>query len=55
MKTVAVIPALNEAIGLAKALNEIPVGWIGEAIVVDSGSTDGTPNTRRVLGTINGC
>jgi len=47
VKTVAVIPALNEAIGLAKVLNEIPANWIDDAIVVDGGSTDETPEVAR--------
>ncbi|HET7089365.1 MAG TPA: glycosyltransferase family 2 protein, partial [Anaerolineae bacterium] len=46
-KTVAIIPALNEAVGLAKVLCEMPTGWIDDAIVVDGGSTDGTPEVAR--------
>ncbi|MGH2593334.1 MAG: glycosyltransferase family 2 protein [Anaerolineae bacterium] len=50
MKTVAVIPALNEAVGLAQTLDEMPASWIGQVIVVDGGSTDGTPEVARSRG-----
>ncbi len=50
MKIVAVIPALNEAVGLARILDEMPVGWLDEIIVVDGGSTDGTPEVARQHG-----
>jgi glycosyltransferase involved in cell wall biosynthesis len=43
VKTVAVIPALNEAVGLAKVLSEIPANWIDEVIVVAGGSSDAAP------------
>jgi glycosyltransferase involved in cell wall biosynthesis len=50
MKTVAIIPALNEAASLPGVLAEIPSGWLDEVIVVDGGSTDGTPELARRAG-----
>jgi glycosyltransferase involved in cell wall biosynthesis len=44
-----VIPALNEAAALPQVLKAIPP-WIAEVIVVDTASTDGTPDVARRLG-----
>lgn len=44
-----VIPARNEAVALPKVLSAIP-SWITEVIVVDTASTDGTPDVARRLG-----
>lgn len=40
--TTLIIPTLNEAETIAQVLSEVPSQWIGEVIVVDGGSTDGT-------------
>jgi len=50
MKIVAVIPALDEAVGLARTIDELPSDWIDEVIVVDGGSGDGTPDVARTRG-----
>lgn len=39
----AILPALNEANNLGRVLDEFPAGLVDEVIVVDGGSTDGTP------------
>ena len=43
-----VLPCLDEAEALPWVLARIPVGW--RAIVVDNGSTDGSPELARALG-----
>ncbi|MEU5211605.1 glycosyltransferase [Streptomyces sp. NPDC020742] len=43
-----VLPCLNEAQALPWVLDRIPPGW--RAIVVDNGSTDGSPEIARSLG-----
>ncbi|MFE0509098.1 glycosyltransferase family 2 protein [Streptomyces sp. NPDC058964] len=43
-----VLPCLDEAEALPWVLDRIPPGW--RAIVVDNGSTDGTPDVARSLG-----
>lgn len=48
MKVAAVLPALNEREALPHALRAVPE-WI-DAIVVDNGSTDATPDIARLLG-----
>lgn len=40
----AILPALNEAGNLGRVLDEFPAGLVHEVIVVDGGSTDGTPD-----------
>lgn len=45
----AVIPAMNEAEGLARVLPDIPA-WVSPVIVVDHNSTDGTPEIAARLG-----
>ncbi len=49
MRTVdVVLPCLNEAEALPWVLERIPPGW--RALVVDNGSTDGSPEIARSLG-----
>ncbi|NEC82425.1 glycosyltransferase family 2 protein, partial [Streptomyces sp. SID7958] len=43
-----VLPCLNEAEALPWVLERIPPGW--RALVVDNGSTDGSPEVARVYG-----
>ncbi|WKX68826.1 glycosyltransferase family 2 protein [Streptomyces sp. XD-27] len=43
-----VLPCLNEAEALPWVLERVPAGW--RAIVVDNGSTDGSPGIARELG-----
>uniref|UniRef100_UPI000A98EE47 glycosyltransferase family 2 protein n=1 Tax=Streptomyces acidiscabies TaxID=42234 RepID=UPI000A98EE47 len=43
-----VLPCLDEAEALPWVLERIPSGW--RAIVVDNGSTDGSPDIARALG-----
>ncbi|SHH49799.1 Glycosyltransferase involved in cell wall bisynthesis [Streptomyces sp. 3214.6] len=43
-----VLPCLDEADALPWVLDRIPAGW--RAIVVDNGSTDGSPDIARALG-----
>ncbi|MEU8031360.1 glycosyltransferase family 2 protein, partial [Streptomyces sp. NPDC049099] len=43
-----VLPCLDEAEALPWVLGRIPAGW--RALVVDNGSTDGSPDLARALG-----
>jgi glycosyltransferase involved in cell wall biosynthesis len=45
-----ILPALNEAAALPRVLGNLPAGY--RAIVVDNGSTDGTPEVARALGAL---
>ncbi len=45
-----VIPALNEASGIRATLDSVALGRNVEAIVVDGGSTDGTPRLAEAAG-----
>lgn len=45
-----ILPALNEAAALPTVLAGLPAGY--RAIVVDNGSTDGTPDVARSLGAL---
>jgi glycosyltransferase involved in cell wall biosynthesis len=44
-----IIPARNEAAALPQVLSAIP-SWVAEVILVDTASTDGTPDVARRLG-----
>ena len=51
MEPVAVvIPTLNEVEAIAGVIAELPRDRVGEIIVADSGSTDGTPEIARAAG-----
>ncbi|MGW5733624.1 MULTISPECIES: glycosyltransferase family 2 protein [Streptomyces] len=43
-----VLPCLDEAAALPWVLERVPAGW--RAVVVDNGSTDGSPDIARALG-----
>jgi glycosyltransferase involved in cell wall biosynthesis len=43
MSVSVIIPAWNEAESIGAVLAEIPRGFVSEIIVIDGGSTDGTP------------
>ncbi|WP_232298837.1 glycosyltransferase family 2 protein [Granulicella tundricola] len=45
-----IIPALNEAESIGTVVAEMPWGLIGECIVVDNGSSDGTGEIARAAG-----
>jgi glycosyltransferase involved in cell wall biosynthesis len=47
-----VIPALNEETSLPRVLADLPVEWIGDVVVVDNGSADGTAEVARAAGAI---
>jgi glycosyltransferase involved in cell wall biosynthesis len=45
-----VIPTYNEAQSIGLVLSDIPVGAVNQVVVVDSDSTDGTPQIARDMG-----
>jgi glycosyltransferase involved in cell wall biosynthesis len=46
----AVIPVLNEAASIGFVVRELPRELVGDIIVVDGGSTDGTPELAKAAG-----
>lgn len=51
-KIAIIIPALNEAPSIAGVIRSIPKEFLGQVIVVDGGSLDGTVEIARSLGAI---
>ncbi len=47
---VAILPALNEALNLPRVMSEMPPADVGRVIVVDGGSSDGTPEAAARAG-----
>lgn len=47
-----VIPALNEARSIGEVLRQLPPGRVRRVIVVDNGSTDGTPEAAQRAGAV---
>jgi len=45
-----IIPTHNEAEAIGRVLADLPTNLVTEVIVIDSNSTDGTPNVARGLG-----
>lgn len=50
LKTVVIIPALNEEQSIAQVVRSLPDSLVSEIIVVDNGSTDGTASAARSAG-----
>jgi glycosyltransferase involved in cell wall biosynthesis len=50
MRVSVVIPTRNEASALAHVLADLPAGLVTEVLVVDSNSTDGTPEVAARMG-----
>ena len=50
MRVSVIIPTHNEALAIAKVLADIPADLVTEVIVVDSNSTDGTPEIAQRAG-----
>lgn len=42
MKVTLIIPTLNEIVGMKEIMPKIKKGWVGQIIIIDGGSTDGT-------------
>ena len=50
MRVSVIIPTHNEAQAIGRVLADLPSGLVTEVIVVDSNSTDGTPDVAREMG-----
>ena len=50
MRVSVIIPTRNEALALTHVLADLPAGLVSEVIVVDSNSTDGTPEIAARMG-----
>src|ERR1700758_4016372 len=50
MRVSVVIPTQNEAQAIGRVLADLPLNLVTEVIVVDSNSTDGTPDLARKMG-----
>src|ERR1700747_751657 len=50
MRVSVIIPTHNEAQGIGRVLADLPSDLVTEVIVVDSNSTDGTPDLARKMG-----
>src|SRR5882757_10337058 len=50
MRVSVVIPTHNEAQSIGRVLGDLPAHLVTEVIVVDSNSTDGTPDVARKMG-----
>ncbi len=50
MRVSVIIPTRNEASAIGRVLADLPVDLITEILVVDSGSTDGTPQIAAKMG-----
>jgi len=50
MRVSVVIPTRNEASALGHVLADLPAGFVTEVLVVDSNSTDGTPEVAERMG-----
>jgi glycosyltransferase involved in cell wall biosynthesis len=50
MRVSVIIPTRNEALALRHVLADLPAGLVSEVIVVDSDSTDGTPEIAAQMG-----
>jgi glycosyltransferase involved in cell wall biosynthesis len=50
MRVSVIIPTRNEALALSHVLADLPAGLVTEVLVVDSNSTDGTPDVAARLG-----
>ena len=50
MRVSVIIPTHNEAQAIGRVLADLPSKLVTEVIVVDSNSTDGTPDLARKMG-----
>ncbi len=50
VRTAVIIPALNEAGAIGRVVEEVPVDWVDEVIVVDNGSSDSTAEVAAAAG-----